>query len=124
MSEMMVMMQSFIKSSDERAKLQDSQYDAQQIINIKTEKRMDELTVAVQTLISTNEENQKNVPVIDPVMKKGGYDSSRYMHSGDNLTGILLACVLEQSEKHTNALQEEIKRLQKNKLYEAIKKIK
>jgi len=44
--------------------------------------------------------------------------------SDSNITGVILASFLEQNEQQKNALKEEVQRLQKSELYDAIKKIK
>lgn len=123
MSELMSMMKTFIKSSDDRAKIHDSQYDAQQCFNKKTAERIDEISAALQTYISSSEKNQRNGNVLFDQPRHCSFDTSRLNHSGNNLTGVLLSSLLEQNEKHTSTLQEEIRRLQKIELYEAIKKI-
>ena len=60
MTEMMTVMKSFIKSSDDRAKIQDTQYTDQQLFNKNTEKKIDDITLAFQNYISSKEKNIKD----------------------------------------------------------------
>ena len=54
MTEMMTVMKSFIKSSDDRAQIQ---YTDQQLFNKNTEKKIDDITLAFQNYISSKEKN-------------------------------------------------------------------
>jgi len=56
--ELVSMMKTFIQTTGDQAKKQDSQYETQQSLNKATERRIDEISEAIQNFMSTTEKDR------------------------------------------------------------------